>query len=722
MATFRGHGLAWLTLAVVGLASALGAITFSYVWSDSRSHKVEEFEARADSEARAVSAVLDKTLTALESTGALYEVAVDVSRTDFSTFAEGQLEAEPAMQAIEWIPRVPSAERAAYESDVHVDGHSHFTFSERDAQGELIPAGDRDIYYPVFLVEPLLGNEAALGFDLGSNPARLSALEAARDSGEFVVTQRITLVQEQETGFGFLGVLPEYEGGISPQTVEERRERLRGFILGVFRAVDLLGRPASPGDTGVHMALIDRSAPEGERLLYGERPIDDFDKVDSAFLKSLDYQIGGREWRLLMMPSGVLPSPWASPQAIGAAAGVLLVALLTGGFVVVLLRRNQEIRTAVRARTLELRHTRDELRLTVQQNQAILDGAGAGIIALDLDERIVAMNPAGLNILGIAEESDLVGFTLDEVNQRYGWVDVSPESTGSWGVIWALREGHSVEVASLPVTRIGGRKIHVASIASPLYDDSGALTGAVTVIRDISEMIRVNRAKEEFLAMTGHELRTPLTAIHAALGLVSSGALGDVPEAMISPLENAARNSDRLVKLVSDILALETMTLGEATLDVAPAQAFDVVREVVDLNSVLSAEHAIIVAAHGEGFEAVLDSSRMIQALTNLLQNALKFAPSGTTIEISAYADNGQGVFEVSDQGPGIPDDKVGDIFGMFEQADSSDARLYGGVGLGLAITRVIAERHGGRVWVESTSEAGTTFKLAVPLAGPPAA
>lgn len=171
------------------------------------------------------------------------------------------------------------------------------------------------------------------------------------------------------------------------------------------------------------------------------------------------------------------------------------------------------------------------------------------------------------------------------------------------------------------------------------------------------------------------------------------------------------------MKLVNDIISLETMSLGEAEFIFEPTPALVVIRDVVNLCSPSIDECGATVVVRGEGFVANLDASRMTQALTNLLMNALKFSPLNSTVTLAAYDDDGRGVFQITDEGSGVPREKLNDIFGKFEQVDSTDARLYGGVGLGLAITRAIAEQHGGQVWVDDTGDTGTTFKLAVPLA-----
>jgi PAS domain S-box-containing protein len=715
MGFIRGRGLALFTVGVFVLAGVCAVAIFSLVGSIVRAQSIETFSDQAKSEFRTVEVVLDQASTALGSTASLFAIKDSVSREDFEALAGTQLEASAAMRALEWIPRVPASERLAYELAAQQDGFSGFSFTARDTDGQLVPASDGSEYYPVFFVEPYVGNEAAMGFDLKSNNVRLVALRKARDTGRLVVTERVTLVEEAGEGFGFLGFIPVYDEGSTPSNITERRERLRGFVLGVFRAVDLVDRPSLPHDPGLHIALIDVSAPESRRVLYAEQPLEDFASTRSEYLHTKEVSIGGRDWSVLIMPSSDLTSIEAAWKPRVAATAVFFLVLLTGLPVVQLLRRHDQVRAAVNERTAELRIARDELRLTSQQNQAILDGAGAGIISMDANQRVTLVNPAATAILKIPDSQPIVGLTLEELDRTIRGVD-SPYPADVWLVKEALLAGATVELPLAYASCKDGTRVPIEAIGSPLHDEKGRVVGAVSIFRDVSESVRIDRAQTEFIAMTGHELRTPLTAIHAALGLVVSGVLGEIPEPMRASLDNAARNSDRLIKLVADILALETMTLGVGDFELAPTQALDVVHDVVDLSSPLIREHGNRVVVRGDGFLAELDDSRMNQALTNLLQNALKFSPPESAITMAAYAAGDQGIFEITDEGPGIPAEKRDDIFVKFEQVDSSDTRLYGGVGLGLAITKAIAERHGGEVWVADTGDTGTTFKLAVPL------
>ncbi len=193
-----------------------------------------------------------------------------------------------------------------------------------NSQGDLIPAAQRDEYFPVYFVEPLAGNEAAMGFDLGSDPARLAALKRARDTGKTVTTQRVTLVQETGEQFGFLAFVPLYSSGLAPDTVAARRDKLTGFARGVFRIGDILqtAMARTTALTNLDIYVLDAAAPPGAALLYyrGALGKESSQRPEHELLLG-DYEttklaVADREWLLVFTPPTgfIMPDskvPWA---------------------------------------------------------------------------------------------------------------------------------------------------------------------------------------------------------------------------------------------------------------------------------------------------------------------------------------------------------------------------------------------------------------------------
>ena len=234
-------------------------------------------------------------------------------------------------------------------------------------------------------------------------------------------------------------------------------------------------------------------------------------------------------------------------------------------------------------------------------------------------------------------------------------------------------------------------------------------------IRDISERHAAERVKNEFISVVGHELRTPLTSIHGALGLLRAGLLGELNPRGKQMVDIAAHNTDRLVRLINDILDIERLNSGNVALElqatdvaVLAERSMEVMRSMADgagVHLTLDARPAV----------HLVDPDRIEQTITNLLSNAIKFSPAGAEVRLVVRLEAGGVTIQVRDQGRGIPAADLERIFDRFQQVDGSDAREKGGTGLGLAICRTIAEQHGGRIWAESRLGGGATLTMTLP-------
>ena len=222
--------------------------------------------------------------------------------------------------------------------------------------------------------------------------------------------------------------------------------------------------------------------------------------------------------------------------------------------------------------------------------------------------------------------------------------------------------------------------------------------------------------KDEFISVVSHELRTPLTSIRGSLGLLASGVLGPMPESGQRMLDIAVSNTDRLVRLINDILDIERIESGKVSMDKKICDSANLVRQAVEVVQPIAAKSNIALRASADSVRLRADPDRLVQVLTNVLSNALKFSSPGKSVEISAHRQGSELAIRVTDEGRGIPPDKLEAIFGRFQQVDASDSREKGGTGLGLAISRSIVQQHDGRIWVESTLGVGSTFTVAIPV------
>jgi signal transduction histidine kinase len=240
--------------------------------------------------------------------------------------------------------------------------------------------------------------------------------------------------------------------------------------------------------------------------------------------------------------------------------------------------------------------------------------------------------------------------------------------------------------------------------------------GFIGIASDITERKAVEQMKDQFVSLVSHELRTPLTSIRGSLGLLAGGVLGQVPERGQRMLDIAVNNTERLLRLINDILDLERMQSGRIQMERVDSDLTSLMTQSGDVMRAMAEGAGVEVEVQPLAAHLCADPDRIIQALTNLLSNAIKFSPRGGNVRLRAVRCGDASVrIEVRDQGRGIPADKLEHVFERFQQVEADDARAKGGTGLGLAICRTIVEQHAGRIWAESTLGAGTTMIVELP-------
>ena len=240
----------------------------------------------------------------------------------------------------------------------------------------------------------------------------------------------------------------------------------------------------------------------------------------------------------------------------------------------------------------------------------------------------------------------------------------------------------------------------------------------------LTQRASLDHIKDEFISTVSHELRTPLTSIRGALGLLSAGLLGNVDPKAQNLLRIAVSNTDRLIRLINDILDLERMESGRAPLSIRRCSLRELTQQSVETMTAMAdgANVTIDLNADEDPSDPIHfdgDADRITQVITNLLSNAIKFSPPNSTIRLHLASDANYVTLRVEDEGRGIPADKLESIFDRFQQVEASDARQKGGTGLGLAICRTIAHQHNGAIWAEpNDSGKGVSLWLELPCHG----
>jgi len=385
----------------------------------------------------------------------------------------------------------------------------------------------------------------------------------------------------------------------------------------------------------------------------------------------------------------------------------VLVILAVVGRQVLLIADNERLRRNLESLVQE--RTR-ELRGITKQQELLLTSVGDGIYGVDRRGLITFVNAATAGILR-RRETELIGQDAHELFHA-PQQDGMPYPLDGCYVTEAIRSGVTASAEEDLYVRGDGVMIAVEATASPLSGDDG-ISGAVVVFRDVSERREVDRMKSEFVSIVSHELRTPLTSIRGSLGLIAGGTFGPLPPQAARMLDIALTGSDRLTRLINDILDIERIESGTLPMNVTSCDVRSMCDEAMAMVSGLTDQVHIRIGRCGGAVTA--DRDRIVQTLINLLGNAVKFSDPGSEVVLEAVGNGSFVEFSVADRGRGIPEDKLDAIFSRFTQVDSTDAREKGGTGLGLAISRTIIERLGGRIWAESVLGTGSTFRFTLP-------
>lgn len=242
------------------------------------------------------------------------------------------------------------------------------------------------------------------------------------------------------------------------------------------------------------------------------------------------------------------------------------------------------------------------------------------------------------------------------------------------------------------------------------------LNGVPCTLNIINDITERKRLEDEFISLVSHELRTPMNSIIGALDLLNTQQLGTLNDKGQQIINIAINNTERLIRLVNDILDLERIKSGKITMQPSKCNAAELLIEAAQTMQSMAYSAQINLNLEPVSIEIIADSDRILQALTNLLSNAIKFSKPGQTVELRSMINSNYLQIEIQDQGRGIPPDKQQLIFERFQQVDASDSRSKGGTGLGLPICRSIIEQHKGKIWVESILGKGSTFYIHLPI------
>jgi PAS domain S-box-containing protein len=380
--------------------------------------------------------------------------------------------------------------------------------------------------------------------------------------------------------------------------------------------------------------------------------------------------------------------------------------------------RRKELEQRLRFNLIEMEAAREMADATAGRLRAILESVGEAIIMVDNRGRTALANHLIGGVLGITAEA-IIGKSIHELRELCSRV-----FQGGGGLLWhaAADGGPPVEILTTTIeTREQNPRVF-HEFSAPVQDEAGRVIGRIYVYRDITKETEVDRMKSEFIATVSHELRTPMTSIKGSLGLVLGGVAGPLDGEAKELLTIAQNNTDRLIRLINDILDISRIEAGKMEIRKGPLSVYEAILKAVRELEGFAAQRQIqvLTPVAVDLPRAMADPDRVQQVLVNLLSNAIKFSDVGGTVTVSAGHDGGEVWVSVADTGPGIPREHQELIFEKFHRVDNASTRRTGGTGLGLAICKAIVEEHGGRIRVESEPGHGSAFTFTLPVEAEP--
>ena len=702
------------------LALSLGAgatvLAFSITWNQETDHIAQALV--KDTEDVSNSALLRLKLAEkdVESIARLFDSRPQLSREEFRNFVSSMLKgpnANPALHALSWNPRFDAQARAALERQAWADGLPDFRFTDRNPEGKLVAAAERPEYVAVYYIEPTAGNEAALGFDIASSPARRRAMDLALERRQPIATEPINLVQERGTQRGFLLSMPVFHQEVSLETRQARQQQLQGFAVGVFRIGVLI--ESSIDQTrprAIDVYVFDQTLPSGEQLLHahGSRHRDvpleaakdlTAESLSNGLYARSEIEFAGRRWLVQSKPTAAYIaehrtlSPWLNSLS------VLLLTLV----VTALLLQNEKIQLADQA-----------TRLVQQRLSSSIEALADGFVLYGADDELVLCNERYRQIHASVADLLVPGARIEDILRRGIVRGGYPQSLGQEEV-WLserLRQHRSNATVDQQIDddtwlRVSARGTPEGGVVGFSVDISELVSAQTELRLALGQAEGATRAKAEFLANMSHEIRTPMNAI---TGLTYLAQRNNPDPKQSTYLGKISQASKQLLALIDDILDSSKIDAGKLEMEEIDFTAESVLDRLADTLSLKADEKGLELLFDiepGLPTHLVGDPLRLGQVLLNLGGNAVKFTEGGQVIISVARrpqdstSQHTSLEFSVKDSGLGMSPEQCAALFQPFSQADATITRKYGGTGLGLSIAKSLVELMGGRIWAEST-------------------
>ena len=675
----------------------------------------------------------------LKNIQAFYNALGHVNKEYFDEFMDGTIKSFDEIKTISWVPFVPYAGLDNLLREASDDGYQNYQVKEWDKHQNIIIAPPGNNYYPVYHVYGNNTGPLTQGFNLGSLPDFLEAMEQSRDTGMVVSLWEHYVPGLNSNKYMIDLLVPVYKNNSPLTTIDNQHENLRGFIIAKInfkKIINFSFRRYNIKDAGMDMYVVASYGKNNQLMYFHPSPARKLSIIPETLPLTGNYiatnfNFADNNWTILYKPiPGYFEANMTEPWLILVMG--LMLSIILAAFVSNTVKQNQVINLKVKKRTNELKELLDthdmameRLLESEEKNRTILETVTDGIITIDESGTIISFNPGAEKIFGYLEKETIeknVSLLISETHKsQYDSYIKNYLATGDTKIIDISRElnGLRKDGTEFPMEltvakmQVGDKIMFVGTVR----DITGQKIAERRLISEREKAEEANNAKSIFLANMSHELRTPLNAI---IGYSEMLADDITNKQILDDLEKISNSGKHLLNLINDILDFSKIESGKV--EIFP-EAFPLNKLLLEIKDAVSP----LVEKNNNSFSINCsqdlgmmqsDRNKLSQLLINLLSNAAKFTENGKIelkVNIVGESTNKTIKFAVKDTGIGLNQFEMEHLFQPFVSASSSTYRKYGGTGLGLVISKQFAILMGGNLTVESIHGQGSTFTVSLP-------
>lgn len=717
----------------------LGGVLFSYLQRDEEQIASLRFDRLIDDTEKSITDRLERYVEALTGGAALLASAPAVDRGQWNAFADALRlrERYPGIRGIGVIYLVQPEQVERFSRSQPPAGGKPFQIYGVDGRPDTGTA-HRQARYVISYISPLMPNLPAVGLDLATEPHRRRAAELSRDTGRPIMTGDIRLVQDGTNRSGFLLVLPVYREGRPIATVAERRAALHCWVYAPFVTEEFFAGVLDRLPHRPSVSIFEPKEVGRGKLLFGRDVPSDQVALNPRHTTSL--LLAGRifslHWVLRLDEADLLLT-----GPIWAGAACVFVTLLATALVVSLVDTTARANRLVERRTSEIKQMNERLQVQYAElsraqsdlvrlrkvHEFVLESVGDGIYAIDLDGRFIMQNDQSAKLLGWSS-AELVG-QLAHALVHHHRSNHDPYPLCECPIHATITDGKLRRVADDVFWRRDGTSFPVEYTAAPLVDEKGAIMGTTVTFKDVTERRRLEEAraamlaqerdlsemKSRFISVTSHEFRTPLQVVESAVQLLEHHRDKLGPE-KVQRLYGRIRGSVlRMTSLLEDILILNRLDAQRSKVTPVRMEIVGYVRDLIEEHRMTDGQkHRFEFLSAEPAKDILMDTKLLYHVASNLLSNAVRYSPEGTTITTTLRFDGPVLTLAVADQGIGIPPSELHRVFEPFERG--TNVGSVEGTGLGLNIVKRVTGLLGGSVALQTEVGRGSCFTIKLPL------